>query len=263
MRGVIVALLLVTTAACSPSEKQAEAPQTPAPAADERPPVDPAATAALDRMGAYLRTLTDFEVRAQTTTDMVLDDTEQKVQFAGDGLYRIHRPNAFYLESNTDRRQRRFYYNGETFTIYSPRQNVYAQRPAPATIREMVDQMQERYDIPVPLSDLFYWGLEPVGDLELASHIGFARMNGQEADHYAFRQGDLDWQIWIARGDQPLPLKVVITTRSDPAQPQYTSELAWNLNPRFDPSTFAFRPPDGAHEIHIVEARAETNTETN
>src|SRR5262245_2978262 len=104
MRVVIAALLLVTSAACSPPEKQAEAPQTPAQsAADERPAIDPVAIAAMERMGAYLRTLTDFEVRAETTMDNVLDGTEQKVQFAGNGLYRVHRPNAFYLESNTDR----------------------------------------------------------------------------------------------------------------------------------------------------------------
>lgn len=256
MREFIAALVLVGAAACSPpAEKQATAPEAqPQAAADERPAVDPEAIAALERMGAYLRTLQAFEVRAETTMDNVLDGTEQKVQFAGEGLYRIRRPNAFFLEANTDRRHRQFYYDGTTFTIFSPRMNVYAQRPAPATIREMVDEMENRYNIPVPLADLFYWGSEPVPDLQLASVIGFARMNGQDSDHYAFRQGDIDWQIWIARGDRPLPLKVVITTRSDPAQPQYTSELAWNLNPTFTASTFAFRPPGQAHEIQIAEA---------
>lgn len=261
MRMPVAALILIAAAACSPAEqKSAEQPpaaEAPVSEADQRPPVDPEALAALERMGAYLRTLQAFEVHAETTRDMVLDGTEQKVQFAGTGVYRIRRPNAFYLEANTDRRQRTFYYDGTTFTIYSPRMNVYAQRPAPATIREMVDEMQERYNIPVPLSDLFYWGAEPVPeDLELASVIGFARINGQEAGHYAFRQGDVDWQVWIARGDRPLPLKVVITTTSDPAQPQFTSVLTWNLNPTFNAQTFAFQPPERAHEIQIADAGA-------
>jgi hypothetical protein len=261
MKTRAAALMLLVAAACGPVQQQdkaaPESAETKA-AAPELPAVDPAATQALARMSEYLRTLRTFEVRARTTMDDVLIDTEQKIQFAGDGIYRIRRPNAFYLESNTDRRQRRFYYDGTTFTIYSPRMNVYAQRPAPATIREMVTEMEERYQIPVPLADLFYWGAEgePAESFELASNIGFARINGQDADHYAFRRGDIDWQIWIARGDRPLPLKVVITTRSDPAQPQFTSELTWNTNASFSPATFAFNAPDGVHEIQIAEAEA-------
>lgn len=262
MKTRVAALLLLVTAACSPPAQKAqtspESAESKTAAAPEAPPVDPRAVEALMRMSAYLRTLQSFEVLAETTMDQVLTDTEQKVQFAGNGIYRIRRPNAFYLEANTDRRQRQFYYDGTTFTIFSPRMDVYAQRPAPGTIREMVTEMEERYDIPVPLADLFYWGSEEVeqDEFELASVIGPARMAGQEADHYAFRQGDIDWQIWIARGDRPLPLKVVVTTRSDPAQPQFVSELAWNTNASFSPATFAFRAPDGAHEIQIAEAEA-------
>ena len=261
MRMRVAALVLLVTAACSPAEqKGAAAPESAESktAAPEAPAVDPRAVEALMRMSAYLRTLQSFEVRATTTMDQVLTDTEQKVQFAGNGIYRIRRPNAFYLESNTDRRQRTFYYDGTTFTIFSPRMGVYAQRPAPATIREMVTEMEERYAIPVPLADLFYWGSEEVqqDEFELASLIGFARIADQDADHYAYRQGDIDWQIWIARGERPLPLKVVITTRSDPAQPQFSSELAWNTSASFAPATFAFRAPSGAHQIQLAEAEA-------
>ena len=267
MRMRVAALVLLVTAACSPAEqKGAAAPETAESktAAPEAPAVDPRAVEALTRMSAYLRTLQSFEVRATTTMDQVLTDTEQKVQFGGNGIYRIRRPNAFFLESNTDRRERQFYYDGTTFTIFSPRMGVYAQRPAPGTIREMVTEMEERYAIPVPLADLFYWGSEPVNgdEFQLASLIGFARVGNQETDQYAFRQGDIDWQIWIARGDRPLPLKVIVTTREDPAQPQYVAELAWNTSASFSPATFAFRAPSGAHQIQLAEAEAIREQET-
>ena len=57
-------------------------------------------------------------------------------------------------------------------------------------------------------------------------------MGGADTDHYAFRQGDVDWQIWIERGERPLPRKLVITTREEVGQPQYSAELTWNLNPQ-------------------------------
>ena len=50
-------------------------------------------------MAAYLRTLEDFEVRAETTIDEVTTDNDQKLQFAGNTLYRVHRPNAFFIQS--------------------------------------------------------------------------------------------------------------------------------------------------------------------
>ncbi len=258
MKTPAAALLLLLAAACGPANQGAKtsppaAQNTAVTSTASAAVIDPGAIQALERMGNYLRGIQTVEVRSKATRDEVLTDTGQKVQFGGEAVYRIRRPNAFSIEWNTDRKQRTFIYDGSTFTIYSPRMHVYAQADAPGTIAEMVDQMEDRYGIPVPLSDLFYWGSEPVTDLQLASRIGYARVNGQETDQYAYRRGDIDWQVWIARGPQPLPVKVVITTRSDPAQPQFTAELSWRLNPSFAPATFAFRPPADAHEIELTE----------
>lgn len=257
MNRLVAALALVLAASCSPEGEQAKTSATPEAATSVQTAsqsVDPASIAALNRMGAYLRTLTNFEVRARTSIDEVLIDNGQKIQFSGEGLYKVRRPSAFYLETKTDRRQRRFYFDGKTFTIYSPRLNVYAQRAAPGTIAEMVTQMEENYGIEVPLADLFYWGSADVkpAEFQLASHIGFARVNGQASDQYALRQGTVDWQVWIARGPRPLPLKVIVTSYEEPGQPQFVSELTWNLNPLFNPRTFAFQPGKDVHQIQIA-----------
>ncbi|MEJ0041147.1 MAG: DUF2092 domain-containing protein [Rhizomicrobium sp.] len=77
--------------------------------------VEPEALAALDRMGAYLRTLQSFEIKAVTTTDVVLDDG-QKVQFAGTNTYKVRRPNGFVISVANDRKVRQFYYDGKSLT---------------------------------------------------------------------------------------------------------------------------------------------------
>jgi hypothetical protein len=225
------------------------------------PAVDPAAIAALERMGAYLRGLQSFEVRTSTTMDVITEVTdadEQKLQFAGTGLYRVRRPNAFFVEQRTDRRQRQYFYDGANLTVYSPRMHYYAQVAAPATIAETVTLLEERYDINLPLSDLFTWGTSAADTANMVSaqRIGFARMGEDETDHYAFRQGELDWQIWIQRGDRPLPRKVVITTREMEGQPQFTSELTWTLNPRFEDAVFTFSPSSEARRIQIADNAA-------
>jgi hypothetical protein len=71
-------------------------------------------------------------------------------------------------------------------------------------------------------------------------------------DHYAFRQGKIDWQIWITAGSKPLPRKIVIMNRGDEARPQSVSLLEWNLKPTFKESAFRFAPPTGATLVEIV-----------
>lgn len=253
MKLPLIFAAVVLAAACveQTQTKQPEAPRADTAAAVA---VEPAAVAALQRMGAYLQTLQTFEVRMNTNVDEVAADTGQKLQFSGTTTYRVRRPNGFQIDSRTDRRHRQFFYDGRTFTVYSPRMDFYAQTQAPATIREVVEVVQDRYDISLPLSDLFYWG-SPEADMSnvtQASTIGFARIGDADTTQYAFRQGDVDWQVWIQEGDRPLPRKVVITSRESEGQPQFTADLSWNLNPRLAASTFAFTPNAQARQIRFA-----------
>ena len=83
-------------------------------------------------------------------------------------------------------------------------------------------------------------------------HQDQSLVDGVAAEQYAFRQGDVDWQIWIKNGDQALPLKVVIVDRSDPSMPEYAAKLKWNLAPQFTDQTFAFNAPQGAKPIRFA-----------
>ena len=53
-------------------------------------------------------------------------------------------------------------------------------------------------------------------------------------NHYALRQGNFDWQIWITAGSKPLPRKLVITNRGDEARPQSVSLIDWDMKSAFD-----------------------------
>jgi hypothetical protein len=55
--------------------------------------------------------------------------------------------------------------------------------------------------------------------------------------------------VWIQQGDYPLPRRLVITTTSDEARPQYEATYAWDLAPSFDDAAFAFTPPADARRI--------------
>jgi hypothetical protein len=217
------------------------------------PNVDPDSLAALDKMGAYLRTLGSFEIKTDTLTDAVLDNG-QKVQFAGSANYKIRRPNAFAVTVSDDRRVRRFLYDGKTFTVFSPRMGFYATVPAKPTIREMMATAYDKFKIELPLADLFRWGTDDDhrDDITSAVTVGYAKINGVDTDQYAFREGNIDWQVWIQRGDKPLPQKIVITDTSDSAMPEYGAALHWTTTAKFDDATFAFTPPKDAKKITIA-----------
>jgi hypothetical protein len=217
--------------------------------------IDPSALSALETMSRYLGTLKNFEIRSTSSIDEVLANG-QKVQFDSGATYRVRRPDAFRIETRSDRRVRDFYYDGKSFTMYSPRMSVFAQVAAPPTIGEVIGKLETEYDVNLPLTDLFTWADSPAESAKVltsALYVGPAKIRDVESDQFAFRQPDVDWQIWIQRGDTPLPRKVVITTSDDPAMPQYTVYLDWNLTPKFNDATFAFTPPKDTYKIEIAK----------
>ncbi len=225
---------------------------------------DPAAMAALHKMGAYLRTLKVFQVKSVQTLDDVLDNG-QTVQWSQVVDMVAVRPDRFRVDIKRDDQNPILFYDGKNFTVYASLLNYYATVPAPPTIAEVVKKVQEKFDIDFPLADLFYWGApESTEDQEITSalDIGPSSVEGTTCEQYAFRQEGLDWQIWIQLGDYPLPRKLILTTTDNKAQPRFTQVLTWNLAPSFNDEAFTFDPPKDAQRIAIAEVPASPSNET-
>src|SRR6185369_3444230 len=219
--------------------------------ATEPAQVDSKAVDALTRMGAYLRSIPAFEITLQTQRDDV-DVYGQLITLSGGGTYKLRRPDAFSIELALPSQSGRYVYDGKTVTAYDARTNSYARFPAPATIRATLELAEQKYGATVPLDDLFTWseGDNRAKVLTSAHFIGKAQIAGQTANHYAFRQPGKDWQIWIADGDKPLPLRVSIVASDDPARPEFQADLSWDTAPRFGPDAFVFAPPPNARSIN-------------
>ena len=221
------------------------------------PRVEAGALSALNSMGAYLQTLKTFEVKGRVMRQGVLDDG-QTVSTSSNVTAVVRRPNGLHVELAGDRKQREYIYDGHTFTIFAPRQNVYAQVEAPSTISELSTMLESQYGIQLPLVDLFRWGSadSPTGSLTSAIDVGPAECDGGQCEQYAFRQEGRDWQVWIQQGDQPLPRKLVITTTTNASRPQSAATYEWNLSPAIGPTTFAFVAPSDAKKISLSEAKS-------
>ena len=229
-------------------------PQSAATAPDRGGVVEPEAIEALREMSSFLMAARTLEANTVGTLDVVTE-TGQRIQLDGATNYKIRRPG-FVIDYQSDIKSRRFIYDGRTFTVYSPRLGFYATVPAPATNREVLDTIYARFGIALPLEDLFRWGEGSIEDrtrqFQSAYYVGTATIDGTATDHYAFREADVDWELWIQQGDQPLPRKLVIVDRTDPARPTFTSRLSWRVNPTFADSDFTFVPDANAKRIQMA-----------
>jgi hypothetical protein len=219
--------------------------------------IDTAAMNALNRMGAYLRTLNEMQVKATVTTEDVLFDG-QKVQMQSALNVIAQRPNRFFIEITDNRQPRQLFYDGKTFTMWAPRLRYYATiDTVPSSINEMAKILEDKYDIDLPLVDLFRWGTPDshFEDIKSAIFVGPAVIDGVTCEQYAYRQEGLDWQVWIQAGKFPLPLKVVLTTTTDEARPQHEATYTWNLAPSYNDKTFAFAAPPDAKKITFAKVQ--------
>ncbi len=221
-------------------------------------PVDPAAIQALKDMGAHLQTLKRFQVTTDLTGERVLADG-QKLQHAATATLDVERPNRVRAVMVSPRSERRIIYDGKTVSLYTPAQNFYSTVAFTGALGELVEKLHERFAVEFPLADLFVWGTPaaPLDKIESAMNAGQDFIGDKLCDHYAFRQGSIDWQIWITAGARPLPRKIVVTSRLDDARPQSVSLLEWNLKPAFTDAVFRFTPPAGAKAIEILPRKTQ------
>jgi len=243
----ILLALSITTTPCLSAESGSPGATPPGATA-----IDADSIQALKNMGAYLQTLQRFQVKTTLTSEMVLEDG-QKLQRSSEAEIQVQRPNKLRALMWSARAKRELIYDGKTATLYTPALKYYASTETADTIGAMRKQMEEKYGVDVPMADLFIWGTAaaPLDKIESAMNAGQDIIGQELCDHYAFRQGTIDWQIWISTGDRPLPRKLVITNRNDEARPQSVSLLDWNLKPTFKDSVFKFTPPKGAMPIGI------------
>ena len=220
--------------------------------------IDPDAMEALNKMGAYLRSLKAFQIDSEVTNDDVLEDGQILTDNKTNTLLAVS-PNLLRAELKSDDKDVFLFYDGKNFTVYGKLVNYYATVPAPATTAQLVDKVYNDYGIEIPLVDLFKWGTDQstIKRITSAMDVGPSTVQGITCEHYAFRQEGLDWQIWIQLGAYPLPRKFVIRTLTDDARPQHTSNLVWNLAPSYNEAAFAFDPPAGALRITLKDINAD------
>ena len=209
----------------------------------------------LTRMARFLAASPAYRVTIRDSYD-VLQDSGQKIEFGDVRQITLRRPSQLRVdltESDGDRRE--IFYDGKAVTAFSPAANVYAQSRIVGDIDAAIRHVQEKLRLRLPLAALLttQFPRELAARTESLDYVERTSIDGVDAHHLAGRSQEIDYQAWIAAGDTPLLLKLILTYRTAEGQPQFRAEFTnWNFTPDTPASVFDFVPPKAAKRIDFL-----------
>jgi hypothetical protein len=219
--------------------------------------VDPAAMQILKRMTDYIGGLKQFSAHTQVTVEDLLE-SGQRIDLDVSASVTVKRPNKLRTERRGDLVSQNFYYDGKTLVLYDPTKKVYATEPAPATLPGLLDYAQQTLGLIIPASDMVYPNAFELmtQDVTVAFVVGKSAVDGVKSHHLAFRRPGVDFQVWVADGGPPRPVKLVVTDTSTPALLSVTTVIRdFKAATDMADTQFTFVPPKGIQKIpfmHLV-----------
>lgn len=263
--AVLTASTLLATACVLPQDPGGGAPsgRSEANATTSGSPSDPdveaetaAALAILERMSAHLASQDAFRFQAEIEYDAV-QPSGQRIEFGNSREVAVRRPDRLRVDVfDRDGTSEILSYDGSDVWIASPSRNAYARMPQAGLLEQVLDQLASEYDTPAQLAELIdpdlYRHLRPA--IESGSRVGLVRLDGRSCEQLAFRTGEVDFQLFVERGESPLPRRLVVDYRNAPGKPQFRASLGdWKLAPDLPDTHFHVSPPIGAQRLPFDE----------
>jgi len=188
----------------------------------------------------------DIEV---VTTDL------QKVDFASTGTVSLSRPDKIRATRTGGFVDMELVFDGKHLSILGKDLDSYTQVELAGNLNELVDRLRIDYGIAAPgadllLSDVYDALMDNVIDVK---DLGSGVIAGVECNHLAFRTEGVDWEIWIAMGDAPVPCRYSVTSKLVTLGPQYRIEFRdWKTGAEVAKDDFSF-DPGSAVEVDIAD----------
>lgn len=253
LRPRVLRTICWTALACAilaPAYAQQAAPakkKTTAPAAS-----DATAREILMRMAGFLGGAEKYSVSLRAGYDAV-QKSGRKIEFNENRKVTLSRPDRLRVEAErSDGAKTLAVFNGKEITLVDAASNAYAAAPQPGDIDRSVAYFIDELGMRLPLSVLLLARLPAEFEARVKSvdYVERTAVLGRPAHHLAARTDTVDFQVWVADGDQPVPLRAVITYRKEAGQPQYWAQFSdWNLAPAIGNETFTALIPQGAQKV--------------
>lgn len=206
----------------------------------------------LFEMARFLAGLDRFGFQLRTGYDVVQDDG-RKIEFLENWQITVSRPNRLRLDATrADGQANTVVFDGDSVWVFDEAQGVYAHVDQPGSVDDAVLYFVRELAMRLPLAEMLTTRFPD----ELARNVVFADFVEESVllemptYHVVGSLPDVDFQAWIAEGDQPWPLRIVLTYRNETGQPQFRADFSnWSARPPVAKSRFRFSPPEAAEQI--------------
>jgi hypothetical protein len=215
------------------------------------------ATKLLKAMSDYMASQQAISFNYDAGLEVVTSD-DQKLALLSSGSVVLNRPDKVRFTRQGGFADIELMSDGKTLTLFGKNANVYIQADAPASVDQLVNDLQEKFKRPMPAADLLLTNSydELTSDVIDIKDLGSGVVGGVECDYLAFRKKDVDFQIWIAQGSKPYPCRFSITSHMVAGSPQYSIQLRdWKTGSDAEKADFAFKNASNAAKVEIVEVR--------
>jgi hypothetical protein len=198
----------------------------------------------------FIETAAAFSTRGNFGGDLILENG-QIAEHGSTFTVVFSRPSKLYMQLNSrEGYEAKIFFDGETITVAAvyDGQHVYDTTPQPGDVNESLDFMVGLTGGPRELNFFLTQQMtQSLNRVRSGVHVGRSMIGGVSCDHLAVRTDSRDVQVWVERGDEPKPWRILITHREEPAQPRFWTQFdEWDFSPEISESTFKYTPPEGA-----------------
>jgi hypothetical protein len=182
----------------------------------------------------------------------VVTTEKQKLALASSGTVNLSRPGKIRATRSGGFANVESVFDGNRLTILGKNNNAYVQMEISGTIDDLIETLKDEHKRPLPAADLLLSDsfAELMPEVVDVKDLGSGVVGGTECDHLAFRNEDVDWQIWIAHGPRPYPCRYVITSTAVEGGPQYSVQISdWKTGDQVAADDYSFNAPAGATQI--------------
>jgi peroxiredoxin len=223
------------------------------------PTISPAAETVLRRMSDFYKKTKSCAVDVERQQKLGSISVNNTFKIA------IERPNRFAVHTvEAGPTAIQVVSDGKKLRIYIAGLQKYTEGDAPSTIEEMGNDPIVRGILQFLLiNDLC--SANPYAKLtesvKTAVNAGEEMLDGVKADHLKFTQDQVDWELWVGAGGDPLVRRLVVdltkTVANTPMAQQFKNQKLeltqnfknWRINPGLDEKSFAFEAPEGAQKV--------------
>lgn len=209
----------------------------------------------LKAMSDYLASQKAISFSYDTNLEVVTKE-HQKLLLASSGRIELGRPDKLRATRFGGFANVEMVFDGKTVTLFGRDANLYTQAEVPGTIDHLVDEMRDKLGRPLPGADLLLPDVydKLMADVTDVKDLGSGVIGGVECDHLAFRAKEVDWQIWIAQGEQPRPCRYVITAIKIDQGPQYSIQISdWKTGVDVTAEEYTFVNKTDAKKVDLKD----------